>query len=406
VSLDKEVRALFPQLKQKVRGRPLVYLDSGATSLKPLSVIEAVRKCLSDETANVHRGAHYLSDLATERFEGVRQKAQKFLRAKDSREIIFTRGTTESMNLLATTLGKTRLEPGDEILLSQMEHHSNIVPWQMIAAEKKAVVRFAPVSDDGSIDLEKFRSLLNSRTKIVSLGHVSNVLGTINPLATIFAEVRKRTPAVCVVDAAQSVSVMPLDVNLLGCDFLTFSGHKVFAPTGVGILYGKLELLETLPPYQGGGSMIREVREDGVDFLPPPQRFEAGTPAISDIMGLGAALDFVNELGLERIERHDRELLRFTEQSLSVVPGFKQYGTAPERCHVLSFLLDGVHPSDIGAILDEQGIAVRAGHHCCQPLMRRFGIPGTVRATISVYTNEEDIALLSEGVKKAQEMLR
>lgn len=405
MSFEREIGELFPQLKRQVRGHELVYLDSAATSLKPRTVVEVMERHLIQGAANVHRGAHALSDEATAAFEDVREKVARFVGAESKNEIVFTRGTTESINLLARSLGGMVLNPGDEILLSQMEHHSNIVPWQMIAAEKKATVRFAPVLDDGSLDFAAFKSLLSSQTKIVSLVHLSNSLGTLNPLAQFFSEAKK-WGALCVVDAAQSAPAVKLDVKTLGCDFLAFSGHKAFGPTGVGVLYGRAEWLEKMPPYQGGGSMITEVTEQGVGFLPPPHRFEAGTPAIAEVLGLGAALDFIDQLGLDRIVEHEKQIYQAAESALGRISGLRRIGLAPARSHSLSFLLGSAHPSDVGAILDEQGIAVRAGHHCCQPLMKRFGIPGTVRASFSVYTREQDIDRLAKGLKKAQELLQ
>lgn len=404
MSLDQDVAELFPQLKRLVREKRMVYLDSAATTLKPLSVIEAVRQSMMNETANVHRGAHLLSDEATEQFEKVREKVRAFIGADSASEIIFTRGTTEGINLLAQTLGRSTLAEGDEILLSQMEHHSNIVPWQMIAAEKRAVVRFVPVLDNGALDLEVFKKMLSSKTKIVSLVHLSNALGTVNPLGEFF-KLAHAVGAVCVADAAQSISLLPIQVASMGCDFLVFSAHKIFGPTGVGVLYGKKQLLGSLPPYQGGGSMINEVTEEGSTYLGIPHRFEAGTPAIAEVMGLGAALDFVHGLGFENIKSHERVILRLAEEQLMTIGRIRRIGTAEARGHVLSFLLEGSHPSDVGAILDEQGIAVRTGHHCCQPLMKRFGIPGTVRASFSVYTSEADVMEFINGVKKAKELL-
>jgi cysteine desulfurase/selenocysteine lyase len=404
MSLARDIAEFFPQLKRQVRGRRLVYLDSAATTLKPRPVIEAVNEHMSLNTANVHRGAHLLSDEATEQFEVVRELAREFVGAESKNEIVFTHGTTDGLNLLAHTLGRKYLNPGDEIVLSQMEHHSNIVPWQLVAAERGAKVRFAPMRDDGSLDLEGFRALLSPRVKIVSLVHLSNALGTLNPLAGLFAAAHA-AGAVTVADVAQSASLLPLRVKELGCDFLALSGHKIFAPTGVGLLYGRLPLLEALPPYQGGGSMISEVREDGVDFLPPPHRFEAGTPPIAQVIGLGAALRFIKQIGFDRIGAHEREIMAAAEAGLSSVAGSRHFGTAPERAHVLSFGLGGAHPSDIGAILDEQGVAVRAGHHCCQPLMRRLGIAGTARASFSIYTSLEDIDDFILAVKKAGELL-
>jgi cysteine desulfurase/selenocysteine lyase len=402
MSLD--VRAQFPQLKRQVRGGRLVYLDSGATSLKPVSVVEAVREHMTMGAANVHRGAHALSDEATEKFEGVREKARKFVGADSRNEIIFTRGTTESLNLVARSLGGSILNEGDEILLTQMEHHSNIVPWQMIAKEKKASIQWVKVLDDGRLDETDFFAKLSPRVKILSLVHISNALGTVNPVPKFFKAARA-VGAFTVLDAAQSAPVMALDVKAMGCDFLALSAHKMFGPTGVGLLYGREELLSKMPPYQGGGAMIAEVREDGVEFLPPPHRFEAGTPAVAEVLGFGAAIDFVLSLDYSKIAVHERELLTAAEEGVAKIEGVRRIGTAPERSHVLSFLLDKAHPSDVGSILDEQGVAVRAGHHCCQPLMRRFGIPGTVRASFSVYNSVDDVDAFLRALAKAKELL-
>ena len=404
MSWEREIGQQFPQLGLPVRGKRLVYLDSGATSLKPLCVVEAIKKSLLLETANVHRGAHFLSDQATENFEAVREKVCRLICASESGEIIFTKGTTEGLNLLASTLGRTVLSPGDEIVVSQMEHHSNIVPWQMAAEQHGAKLRFVPVLEDGSLDFAAYKAMLSAKTKIVSLVHLSNALGTINPLDRFFKEARAFS-AVTVVDAAQSVATMALSVRELDCDFLVFSGHKMFAPTGVGVLYGRKAWLAKLPPYQGGGSMISEVTEERSTYLPPPHRFEAGTPPISDVIGLGAAIEFINSLGFAKIQQHERSIMALVEEGAAKIPGLRRYGTASERSHVFSFLLPGVHPSDVGAILDEQGVAVRAGHHCCQPLMRRFAIAGTVRASFSVYTTEADVADFLSGVRKAKELL-
>ncbi len=404
MDFEREMTALFPQLTRQVRGRPLVYLDSAATAMKPVSVVDAVSRYLREGAANVHRAAHFLSDEATEKYEQAREKAGTYVGARSKNEIVFTRGTTEGLNLLARSLGSLILNEGDEIVLSQMEHHSNIVPWHMIASERRARVRFVPVRDDGTLDFDAYKGLLSERTKIVSLVHLSNAIGTLNPLADFFREAR-RVGAVCIADVAQSAATGNIDVSQLGCDFLAFSGHKVFGPTGVGVLYGREEWLAKMPPYQGGGSMISEVREDGVEYLAPPLRFEAGTPPIAEIIGLSAALDFVNSVGAENIRAHEKKIMKLAESELSRIPGVKFIGNAPSRAHVLSFLVEGTHPSDVGAILDEQGIAVRAGHHCCQPLMRRFSIPGTIRASFSVYTRESDIHALAEGVRKARELL-
>ena len=404
MSFLQDVLPQFPQLRTKVQGRRLVYLDSAATTLKPMSVIEAVRQSMTTGTANVHRGAHSLSDKATELFEETRETVRRFVGAQLKSEIVFTRGTTDGLNLLAATLGRTRLEAGDEILLSQMEHHSNIVPWQMIARERGAVVRFVPVLDDGSLDQAAFHKMLSKRVKIVSLVHLSNALGTLNPVTALFAAAHA-VGAVTVLDAAQSGSIYPLKVQELECDFLVASGHKLLGPTGVGFLYGKYELLEKLPPYQTGGSMISEVREEESEFLPPPHRFEAGTPAIAEVIGLGEALKFISALGFSGLQEHEREIMAQAQEGLRTLPSVRRIGSTVGQTHVLSFVLEGTHPSDVGAILDEQGIAVRAGHHCCQPLMRRFGIPGTVRASFSVYTTEQDVQDFILGLKKAKELL-
>lgn len=404
MSLGPEFRELFPQLSRTIRGRKLIYLDSAATTLKPRSVIDAVHAHLSQGAANVHRGAHALSDEATELFEATRERARAFLGAESKNEIIFTKGCTDGLNLIASSLGRLVLNQGDEIVLSQMEHHSNIVPWQLIALERGARLRFAPVLDTGELDLPAFRALLSPRTKIVSLVHLSNSLGTLNPVAECFKAARA-VGAVTVADCAQSASLGIVDVQDLGCDFAVLSGHKMFGPTGVGLLYGRYAWLEKMPPYQGGGSMIADVTENGSTFLPPPHRFEAGTPAIAEVVGLGEALKLLQDVGREALDAHERELAGLIDDELAKIGGIRRIGQARERRHVVSFLLEGAHPSDVGAILDEQSIAVRAGHHCCQPLMRRFGIPGTVRASFAAYSSAEDVFAFITGLKKAKELL-
>jgi cysteine desulfurase/selenocysteine lyase len=404
VSLDQDVRALFPQLSEQVRGRRLVYLDSAATSLKVKPVIDAMVAHMSSGASNVHRGAHYLSDRATELFEETRELSAQHVGADSKAQIVFTKGTTEGLNLIAHSLGPLVLGEGDEILLSQMEHHSNIVPWQLLAERQKAKVRFVPVLEDGSLDFATYQQMLSSKTKIVSLVHLSNALGTLNPIRKFF-DLAHSHGAVSVLDAAQSAAVYPLNVADLGADFLVFSGHKLFGPTGVGVLYGRKDLLQKMPPYQGGGSMIAEVREESVSFLPPPHRFEAGTPPIAEVIGLGAALKFIKSLGFAAIANHEQRLMQAAEAESAKLPELRRIGLAPQHSHVFSFLLGNAHPSDVGAILDEQGVAVRAGHHCCQPLMRRFGIPGTVRASFSVYTSEQDVIDLFQSLAKAKELL-
>ena len=398
------IRGAFPQLSRSRRDRPLVYLDSAATTLKPRAVIDEISRYLSEDVANVHRGAHELSDNLTEKFEAVRESARVYLNAENLDEIVFTHGSTDGLNLVAQSLGRLVLNEGDEVLISQMEHHSNIVPWQMIALERRARVRFAPVLDDGTLDFDAYARMLSPRTKIVSLVHLSNALGTLNPLDRFFAAAH-RVGAACVADASQSASLGGIDVRALGCDFLVMSGHKMFGPTGVGVLYGRRTLLAQMPPYQGGGSMIADVFEEQSTYLAPPHRFEAGTPPIGEVMGLGAALKFLREIGPAEIQRNEAGLLAHAETELRRIDGVRLVGEPPERRHVLSFLLEGTHPSDVGSILDEQGIAVRSGHHCCQPLMRRFGIPGTVRASFSIYSDESDVERFIAGVRKAKELL-
>ena len=394
------IRNEFPQLSQ--HQEPMVYLDSAATTLKPKGVIEALVQHYSLKTSNVHRGAHKWSDEATTEFENARSKVAQFLGSK-AEEIIFTRGTTESINLVASSLTQGFKE-GDEILLTQMEHHSNIVPWQLMAERMKLVLKYIPVTDSGELDLSQIKSLLTARTKVVSLVYISNSLGTINPIEEVILAARK-VGAYVVLDAAQAVSVLPIDVKKLDCDFLAFSGHKLFGPTGIGVLFGKLDLLKSLPPYQGGGSMISEVFESHSTFLEPPHRFEAGTPAIAEAIALRSAIEFVTQIGFNKIQSHKKQLLSAAESELQEIPGLKILSRAQAKANIVSFNILGAHPSDVGAILNQQGVAVRAGHHCCQPLMKRFKIPGTVRASFSVYNTLSDVKALVNAVKKASEIL-
>lgn len=396
----QDIRREFPQLNLHVNGQPLIYLDSAASALKPRAVIEKMRAYLELGAANVHRGAHHLSDVATDQFEGVRDRIAQFIGAKSSSEIIFTGGTTAGLNLLAYSLGRSVLNEGDEILLTQMEHHSNLVPWQMIAKEKKAIVKFVPVLEDGSLDRSAYRSLLSSKTKIVAMTQLSNALGTWNDLKDLIAEAHAKK-AYFVVDAAQSVTARKVDVADLNCDFLVFSGHKLFGPTGVGVLYGREEMLKAMPPFFGGGSMIEQVTEKDVTFLPPPHRFEAGTPPIGEVLALGEAVRFFEGLDFNELLEHDRKLLKFTQDELLKLD-IPVMASNVDRSHVVSFNIAGAHPSDVGAMLNEQGIAVRAGHHCCQPLMTRFKIPGTVRASFSIYSSEEDASRLVSALKKVK----
>jgi cysteine desulfurase/selenocysteine lyase len=394
----KDVRRQFPQLTDGS-----VYLDSAATSLKPNSVIERMTRLLSAEVSNVHRGGHKLGNAATTEYEGARGKVARFLNAASPNEIIFTRGTTESLNLVACCLAEAVLQPGDEVILTQIEHHSNIVPWQIWAERKGLRLRFVKIDAHGVPDFSHFEALLNEKSKVLSLSQLSNALG-VNVEVKRFIQKAKERGLLTVVDAAQSVSAHKVDVRDLGCDFLVFSGHKIFAPTGVGVLYGREELLNRLPPYQGGGSMIDQVTEEGVSFLPAPQRFEAGTPAIAQAIGLGEALDFVGALDWKELEERDQRLVALADEAVSGL-GFQVFARGQKRSHVVSFVWPGMHPSDFAAILSEMNVAVRAGHHCCQPLMKALGVPGTLRASFSIYSDENDVDRLVEALKKAKELL-
>jgi cysteine desulfurase/selenocysteine lyase len=395
-------RAQFPQLADTIRGKRLVYLDNAASTLKPLAVIERLDAYYRHEASNVHRGAHWLSAQATCAYEAAREQAREFLGARAASEIVFTRGTTESINLVAQSWGRASLRPGDEILVSELEHHSNIVPWQMIAEQTGAVLRPIPIDERGDVDFGAFERMLTKRAKMVALSWCSNALGSILP-AQKFVEAAHAAGARVLIDAAQSVSSIPAGVARLGCDFLAFSGHKIFGPYGIGVLYGKSELFESMPPYQGGGSMIAEVAFERSTWAAVPQKFEAGTPAISGAIGLAAALQYVQRIGLGAIERYEAELLAYALERLRQVPGLRIVGEPRQRAAIVSFLIDGAHPSDVAAIVDNEGIAIRAGHHCCQPLMRRLGITGTCRASLSLYNAKEDVDALARGLEKAKE---
>jgi cysteine desulfurase / selenocysteine lyase len=401
----KDIRSEFTALDQKVNGKPLVYLDSAATSLKPKTVVDALTNFYKYETANVHRGAHYLADKATQKFEGARETVRQFINAKSVNEIVFTKGTTESLNLVASTYARKNLNAGDEILLSEMEHHSNIVPWQMIAEERGATVVFTNVTDAGEIDFEDFQKKLNKRTKIVSLTLCSNALGTVVPIEQ-FVRAAKDAGATTVVDAAQAVSFNAIDVTKIECDFLVFSAHKIYGPYGVGVLYGREEILNAMPPYQGGGAMISEVTKAKTTFLKSPQRFEAGTPNISGVIGLGVAINFLQGIGLDKVREHERSILRFALDEMKGLNFARVIGTTDTRVNLFSFVFNDAHPLDVGQILDQQGVAVRVGHHCAQPLMKRFEIGGTVRASFGIYNNFEDVEHLVKALKKAQELLK
>ena len=399
----RKVREDFPILKQKVNGKPLVYLDNAASTQKPRAVIDTVVRYYETCNANIHRGVHHLSQLATEEYEGARGKVKEFINAKETREVIFVRGTTEAINLVAASFGRKNVGPGDEVLITTMEHHSNIVPWQILCEEKGAKLRVVPITDEGELRLDEFAKLLSPRTKIVSVVHVSNTLGTINPVRRIVELAHARNIPV-LLDGAQAIPHLPIDVQALDCEFYAFSGHKLYGPTGVGVLYGKAKLLEALPPYQGGGEMISSVTFEKTTYNVIPHKFEAGTPNIAGVIGLGTAIDYLNEIGLENIAAHEQELLAYATERLQAIPGVRLIGTAKERCGAISFVLDGVHPHDIGTILDEEGIALRTGHHCTQPLMDRFGVPATARAALAFYNTKEEIDALIRGIYKVKEM--
>ncbi len=397
----ERVRKDFPILAQTVRGKPLVYLDSAATSQKPRAVIDAVRRYYEEDNANIHRGVHFLSERATDQYEKARETVRSFLNAKKTREIIFTRGATESINLVAQTFGRSKVKAGDEVLISHMEHHSNIVPWQMLCEEKGAKLKVIPISNAGELDFEAFEKLLTERTRLLSLIHVSNSLGTVNPVKKMIAEARKRGIPV-LLDGAQAVPHVPVDMQDLDCDFYAFSGHKLFGPTGIGVLYGKENLLEAMPPYQGGGDMIRAVTFEKTLYNELPYKFEAGTPHIEGAIGLGAAIKYVEALGWDGIEAYERELLDYGTKALSAVDGVRLIGTAHDKVPVLSFLYGDIHPHDLGTILDQEGIAIRTGHHCTMPVMERYGIAATARASLAFYNTKEEIDALVKGLEKAK----
>ena len=399
----ERVRADFPLLRQQVNGKPLVYLDNGATSQKPQCVIDELVRYYTTENANVHRGVHTLSQLATDDYEGARGKVRRFLNAADDREIIYTRGTTEGINLVAQTFGRQNVGPGDEIVVSNMEHHSNIVPWQMLCEEKGAVLRVVPIDDSGELLMDEYEAMVGPRTKLVSITHVSNALGTVVPVERIIGIAHAQGVPV-LLDGAQAVPHMPVDVKRLDCEFYVFSGHKLFGPTGIGILYGKGEMLEALPPFQGGGEMIKSVTFEKTIYNDLPYKFEAGTPHIAGAVGLGAAVDYVQALGFEGIEAHEAELLEYGARALTAIEGLRIVGTAHHKAGILSFTLENIHPHDIGTILDEQGIAIRTGHHCAQPVMQRFQIPATARASLAFYNTKQDIDALVHGLDRVIEV--
>ena len=397
------IAADFPILARPVHGRRLVYLDNGATTQKPEAVIEAERRFYRESNANIHRGVHRLSQHATELYDAARATVQRYLNAAHAEEIVFTRGTTEAINLVAHSWGRPRLEAGDEILLTTLEHHSNIVPWQLLCEQTGAVLKVAPVDESGTLDLAAFDALLGERTRLVAITHVSNALGTVNPVAALTARAHT-AGAVVLIDGAQAVAHLAVDVQAIGCDFYAFSGHKLYGPTGIGVLYGRAGLLAAMPPWQGGGDMIRTVAFERSTFAEPPQRFEAGTPNIAGAIGLAAAIDYVSRIGLAHIATHEHALLAHASAAVGEVPGVRLVGTAQDKASILSFLVDGIHPHDLGTILDAEGVAIRAGHHCAMPLMTRFGIPGTARASFAMYNDIDDIDALVAAIHKAQDL--
>ncbi len=399
----ERIREDFPVLKQTVNGKPLVYLDNAASAQVPQIVIERGAKYLREEHSNIHRGVHYLSQRATTAYEGAREKVRRFLNAKEARECIFVRGCTEGVNLVMHGYGRKFVTEGDEIIVSEMEHHSNIVPWQMLCEEKGARLRVIPMNDAGELLLDEYDALLNERTKLVAVGHISNSLGTINPIREIAARAHKLGVPV-LVDGAQGAPHLKIDVQDLDCDFYIMSGHKMFAPTGSGVVYGKAEMLEKMNPYHGGGSMIRSVTFEKTTYAGIPDKFEAGTPAIASQIGLGAAIDYLNSIDREAAHQHEQELLRYATERISSIEGVRIIGTAREKASVLAFVIDEVHPHDVGTILDQEGIAIRAGHHCAQPVMQHFEVPATARASFAFYNTKEEVDKLAAAVEKVIEI--
>ena len=399
------IRDDFPILKEEVRGKRLVYLDSAGSSQKPTQVIESLKRVYETEYSNVHRGLHYMSEQTSARYEEARSKVAKFLNAEFDQEIIFTKGTTESINLVASSFGRKNLGPDDEILITWAEHHSNIIPWQLLRDQIGCEIKVVPVDDDGAISLESFKKLISKKTKIVAFCHVSNVLGTVLPVKEV-AEIAHQYGAVVVIDGAQGVVHMPVDVQDLGADFYAFGGHKVYGPSGIGVLYGKRDLLNQMPPYQGGGGMINTVSFSETTWADLPDKFEAGTPPIAQAIGLGEAIDYMENIGLDEIAKYELDLLNYATQRLSGIDGLNFIGTAPGKVSVLSFTMDCAHPHDIATIVDQDGVAVRAGHHCAQPLMERFDIPSAARASFGLYNTREDVDILASSLEKVNEIFK
>ena len=397
------VRADFPVLQQQIHGNPLAYLDNAATTQKPAQVIAAVDDYYRHYNSNIHRGVHTLSEKATAAYEGARKKIQTFINAASKKEIIFVRGTTEAINLVAQSYGRPTLQPGDEIIISEMEHHSNIVPWQLLCEQTGSILKIVPINENGELIMEEYEKLLNEKTKIVAIVHISNALGSINPVKKII-DMAHTYGAIVLVDGAQAVAHTPVDVQSLGCDFYAFSGHKLFGPTGTGILYGKQSLLEQMPPYQGGGDMIKMVTFNKTTYNVLPYKFEAGTPHIAGFIGLGTAIDYVTRIGLENISTWENDLLQYATKVTSDIKGLRLIGTAKYKTSILSFTLKGIHPHDIGTILDHEGLAIRAGHHCAMPVMEHFRVPATARASFSFYNTRAEVDRLVQGLKKCQEI--
>jgi cysteine desulfurase / selenocysteine lyase len=397
------LRSDFPILERKVHGRPLIYLDNAATTQKPRAVIEAGAEVYRHSYGNIHRGVHLLSVEATDAYEAAREKVRAFVGAADAREIVFVRGTTEGINLVAQTFGRQRIGEGDEVVVTALEHHSNIVPWQLLCEEKRARLRVLPIDRSGEVQVGELEKLLTPRTRIVSVAHVSNALGTLVPVRRVVEIAHSRGVPV-LIDGAQAVPRIPVDVRDIGCDFYAFSGHKMYGPTGIGVLYGRAELLEAMPPYQGGGDMISSVSFEKTTWNVLPYKFEAGTPDIAGAIGLGAAVDYLTTIGIENVTAHEQDLLDYATRTLTALPGLTVVGTAAEKIGVLSFTLEGIHPHDVGTVLDQDGIAIRTGHHCAQPVMEFFGIPATARASLALYNTRAEIDSLAEGLRKVQRM--
>jgi cysteine desulfurase/selenocysteine lyase len=396
-------RADFPILREQVHGKPLVYLDNANTTQKPAAVLDALQHYYEHDNANIHRATHLLSERATKAYEGARERVRRFINARETAEVIYTRGCTDGLNLIASSFARPRLKPGDEILVSWMEHHSNIVPWQMVCEETGATLKVVPIDEDGVLRIDEFERLLSARTRLVSIIHVSNALGTINPIETIIAAAHARGIPVAV-DGAQAAPHLPVDVQALDCEFYAFSAHKMYGPTGIGALYGKRALLDEMPPYQGGGDMIASVTFEKTTYNVLPQKFEAGTPNIAGVVGFGAAVDYLHQFDMQAVAAHEHDLLTHATEALQAMPGVRIIGQAPRKAGVVSFVMNGVHPHDIGTILDREGVAIRTGQHCAQPVMDRYGVPATARASFALYNTHDEIDTFARAVRKVHEM--